>query len=148
MEVHFPKDPWGNGQMNRQDAIRYMQALHRERFSIVAPILQEDEQPLDSGSARAERVSGRPLPVGDEDFDGFLVVTSRHLIYQDRFGSICMPWSIIHELVKHRMRGMAMTTGLEVKFLDGTSSVYSGNTPFIKDLIKYFKRASKDGKYA
>lgn len=125
--------------MNRQDALRYMQALHAERISIVATLFEPNEYPVDTGSARAERVDGRPIPIGDEDFDGFIVVTNVQMIYHDRFGSICMPWNGIARLVKHKMRGLAMTTGMEIVFDNGSSWVFSGNTPFIKQLVKACK---------
>lgn len=125
--------------MNRDTAKFMLQQLHLQRAQSVAAFISTEETLVDSGSARAERVADWPMPIGDEDFGGFLVVTDRQMIYSDRLGTIQMPWNSIKRLQKHWMR-MAHTTGLEVQFTDGRIWAFSGNTPFIKQLIKYHSR--------
>ena len=87
--------------------------------------------------ARPRRVNRQGLDgvsVGKEDFDGFIVVTNRHIIYRVRFGTLAMLWSDIQQLKKYRI-GVFMTTGLEITFLNGTTWLFSGNSPFIKTLL-------------
>lgn len=115
-----------------------LQRLHMQRARVVADLLSPGEQVLDTGSARAERVPNRPTPIGDEDFGGFIVVTSQQLIYHDMYGSIPIPRGQISSIRKHHMRGF-MTSGLEVRFTDGSNWAFSGNSPFIKALVKLLK---------
>ena len=112
--------------------------MNRARFDRVSDQLTPGEQLIDTGSARAERVPGWRQPAGDEDFGGFIVVTDRQVIYRDYFGVVAIPWSDIRQLSKYRVRGL-MTTGLEVTFENGDKWLLSGNTPFIKSLIKLAK---------
>jgi hypothetical protein len=123
--------------MNRAQA--QLQMMHQQRARIVASYLHSGEEVLDTGSARAERLPDRPFPIGDEDFGGFLLVTNQQLVYHDKFGTTCLPWGVIAALQKHRVRGF-MTSGMEVQLIDGSNWVFSGNTPFIKSLIRGFNR--------
>ena len=122
--------------MNRAQA--QLQMLHQQRARVAASELAPGESVLDTGSARAERLPDRPFPIGDEDFGGFLVVTDQQLIYHDMFGTTRIPWVVVADLKKHRVRGF-MTSGMEVRFVDGSNWVFSGNTPFIKALMRMFK---------
>lgn len=121
-------------------AREHLQQLHRQRGQIVSSNLSPGERVLDSGSARAEIVPNRRQPSGNEDFGGFLVVTDQQLIYHDYFGSIAIPWWQVLHLDKERFRGL-MTTGLRVTFNDGAQWLFSGNTPFVKDLVRMWKRS-------
>ena len=112
-----------------------LERLHWQRTQVIKSSLSPGEQVLDTGSARAENVPDRRPPSGNEDFGGFLLVTDRQLIYHDIFGTTMMPWAQIRNLKKERFRGL-MTTGLRVTFTDGSQWLFSGNTPFIKQLLR------------
>lgn len=118
--------------------------LHSQRAQIVRDQLRPGERVLDTGSARAERLPDRPFPIGDEDFGGFLLATDQQLVYHDKFGTTTIPWNVVSRLVKHRFKGF-MTTAVEVQFVDGSNWVYSGNTPFIKSLIR-LQRGLSEGR--
>ena len=109
--------------------------LHRARFAAVGGHIAPGELLLDTGSARAEAVPEWPVPTGNEDFGGFIVVTDRQVIYRDRFGTLPMPWDTIRGMEKYRVRGL-MTTGIEVRFADGSVWRFSGNSPFIRSLLR------------
>jgi hypothetical protein len=102
---------------------------------MVADCLEPGEHLLDTGSARAEQVPGRRVPVGNEDFGGFIVVTDRQVIYKDFFGVSAVKWNDIRHLKKYRVKGL-MTTGVEVTMTDGSIWLLSGNTPFIRALLR------------
>ena len=112
--------------------------LHRSRFYLVGDYVAPGERLLDTGSARAEKVPNWREPVGNEDFGGFIVVTNRQVIYRDFFGTLAMPWSDISHLKQYRM-GIFMTTGVEITFLSGATWLFSGNSPFIKALLRMNK---------
>jgi hypothetical protein len=124
--------------MGMSNAREQLAQMNRARFDRVSDQLTPGEHLIDTGSARAEQVPSWRQPVGDEDFGGFIVVTNRQIIYRDYFGVVAIPWSDIRELSKYRVRGL-MTTGLEVTFANGNKWLFSGNTPFIKSLIKLAK---------
>ncbi len=67
-------------------------------------------------------------------------MTDQQLIYHDSFGTTAMAWALVQNLKKERFRGL-MTTGLRVTFTDGQQWLFSGNTPFIKQLVKMRKRS-------
>ncbi len=69
------------------------------------------------------------------DFGGYIAVTDRQVIYKDRFGVLALPWADIRGISKYRVKGL-MTTALEVTLADGRTLLFSGNTPFIKALIR------------
>lgn len=117
-----------------------LQQLHWQRGQIVSESMSASERVLDTGSARAEEVPDRPRPSGNEDFGGFLVVTDEQLIYHDYFGTTAIPWEQVRNLDKERFRGL-MTTGLRVTFTDGSQWLFSGNTPFVKQLVRMWKRS-------
>jgi hypothetical protein len=120
------------------NAREQLQQMHQARFNRVSDQLVPGEQLVDSGSARAEEVPGWSQPLGNEDSGGFIVVTDRQIIYKDYYGTVAIPWRDIRQLSKYRFRGL-MTTGLEVTFADGRKWLFSGNTPFIKSLVKLSK---------
>jgi hypothetical protein len=109
--------------------------MHRARFNVVQDLISPGEQLVDTGSARAERVPNWPSPVGNQDFGGYIVVTDRQVIYRDRIGTRSIPWSTIQHMKKYHVRGL-MTTGVEITFQDGTVEAFSGNSPFVKALIR------------
>ncbi len=109
--------------------------MHRARFRMVQDLVSPGEQLVDTGSARAERVPNWPPPIGNQDFGGYIVVTDRQVIYRDGIGTRAMPWTNILLMKKYRVRGL-MTTGVEITFRDGTVEAFSGNTPFVKALLR------------
>jgi hypothetical protein len=121
-------------------AKEHLERLHWQRGQAIKTHLEPGERVLDTGSARAEHVPGRRTPVGNEDFGGFLVATDQQLVYSDAFGVIRMPWYTIESLNKERFRGM-MTTGLRVTFNGGETWLFSSNTPFVKALLRMWKRS-------
>ena len=121
--------------MGLSNARAQLDQMNRARFNSVSDQLSPGERLIDTGSARAEQVPGWAPPIGNEDFGGFIVVTDRQIIYRDFFGVVAIPWHDIRSLSKYRVRGL-MTTGLHVTFADGSAWLFSGNTPFIKSLIK------------
>jgi hypothetical protein len=117
-----------------------LEQLHWQRGQAVQDHLAPGERVLDTGSARSEEVPGRRATFGNEDFEGFLVATDQQLIYSDAFGVIRMPWHTIESMSKERFRGL-MTSGLRITFNGGETWLFSGNTPFVKALLRLWKRS-------
>jgi hypothetical protein len=125
------------------DARRKIQNLHASRVNVIQHLLLDGEIVLDTGSARCERVPLRTPPGWNEDFGGFIVVTDQRIIYFDYVGPpFLIPTREINSLRKYSMP-LPMTTGLEVRFENGQIWKFSGNSPFIKMLVKEGKRLPK-----
>ena len=123
------------------DAKENMDRLHRSRIQQVSDVLSSSEVPVDTGSARVESYPGRAKPVGDQDFGGFIVVTNQRMIYRDYVSTITILWRDVQSLDKVRMR-QQMTTGIRFSLKSGDTYEFSGNTPFIRKVLKEFSRGS------
>jgi hypothetical protein len=123
------------------DAKDNMDRLHRSRALQLSDMFEPTEVPVDTGSARVESYPNRAKPVGDQDFGGFIVVTNERMIYRDYRSTIFVKWIDILSLEKVSMR-QAMTTGFKLRLKSGEVYEFSGNTPFIRKLLKQFSRGS------
>lgn len=123
------------------DAKQHTERLHRSRVLQLSDMFEPTEGPADSGSARVESYPDRAKPVGDQDFGGFIVVTNERMIYRDYISTMSVKWIDIHSLKKVSMRQL-MTTGFKLRLKSGEVYEFSGNTPFIRKLLKEFSRGS------
>lgn len=118
-------------------AQRKLAALHNQRVAKVIQYCSDSDLLADTGSARAESVPGIPEPVGNQDFGGFIVVTSSRMIYQDVRTTIVITFNKVKALSTYSFP-LPMTCGLNVDFWDGERLKFSGNTAFILKLVKEF----------
>lgn len=123
------------------EAKESLDRIHRSRIQQVSDVINSAEVPVDTGSARVENYPGRARPVGDEDFGGFIVVTNQRMIYKDYVSTITILWRNVQSLDKMRMR-QQMTTGIRFRLKSGETYEFSGNTPFIRKVLKEFSRGS------
>jgi hypothetical protein len=116
-------------------------ALHERRAAQVIDYCSYSDLLADTGSARAESVPGIPKPVGNQDFGGFIVVTSSRMIYKDYRRTLVITFDKVKSLSTYS-HPLHMTTGLNVEFYDGEILQFSGNTPFIKKFVKEYNRGN------
>ena len=124
-----------------QNARNNLAALHEQRALEVSEYCSYSDLLADTGSARAESVPGIPRPIGNQDFGGFIVITSSRLIYKDFRRTIVITFDRVKSLSTYSFP-MPMTTGLNVDFFDGERLQFSGNSPFIKKLVKEFNHGN------
>lgn len=124
-----------------KNARRNLTALHEQRAAQVVDHCSYSDMLADSGSARAESVPGIPKPVGNQDFGGFIVVTSSRMIYRDYRAVVVITFNRVRSLSTFS-HPLPMTTGLNVEFFNGERYQFSGNSPFIKKLVREFNQGN------